>query len=349
MGIFDNILKDNETLFKNEFALDYDFVPKEIPHRENQQHYIADCISPLLNKRNGRNIFVCGSPGIGKTLAIKHIFKELEEKTNDVIPIYINGWKKDTSYKILIDICEQIGYKWTHNKRTDELIKIISDALNKKSTVICIDEIDRVKEVDIIYSLCEDLFKKSIIIIANDKNWISKLDQRIKSRLMPEYLEFKEYTFEETKDIILQRINLCFYDNIWEANAINLVVSKTSEMKDIRSGLFLLKESGIFAENKGSRNILKNHTQEAISKLEGFKIKDSKEFNKDEQLVLELIKKNTGKTIKELFDLFDTEMSYRTFHRKIEELNKNNMIEFGKKKGKSIMINYSKKITEFNK
>ena len=120
-------------------------------------------------------------------------------------------------------------------------------------------------------------------------------------------------------------------------------------MKDIRSGLFLLKESGIFAENKGSRNILKNHTQEAISKLEGFKIKDSKEFNKDEQLVLELIKKNTGKTIKELFDLFDTEMSYRTFHRKIEELNKNNMIEFGKKKGKSIMINYSKKITEFNK
>ena len=42
-------------------------------------------------------------------------------------------------------------------------------------------------------------------------------------------------------------------------------------------------------------------------------------------------------------------MSYRTFHRRIEELNKNNMIEFGEKKGKSIIVNYSKKLTEFKK
>ena len=349
MGIFDEILKEGETLFKNEFALDYDFIPKEIPHRENQQHYIAECIAPLLNKRNGRNIFVCGAPGIGKTVAVKHIFKELEEKTNDVLPIYINGWKKDTSYKILVDICEQIGYKWTHNKRTDELMKIISDALNKKSAAICIDEIDRVKEIDIIYSLCEDLFKKSIIVIANNKDWISKLDQRIKSRLMPEYLEFKEYSPQETKDIIVQRINLCFYDNIWGNDAMNLVINKTAELKDIRSGLFLLKESGVAAENKASKIINKKHAETAITKLEGFKIKQAEDFSDDEQQVLGLIEKNSGKTIKELFDLFDGEMSYRTFHRKIEDLNKNNMIDFGDKKGKSIIVNYSKKLTEFDK
>ncbi len=349
MGIFDEILKEGETLFKNEFALDYDFIPKEIPHRENQQHYIAECIAPLINKRNGRNIFVCGAPGIGKTLAIKHIFKELEEKTNEVIPIYVNGWKKDTSYKILIDICEQIGYKWTHNKRTDELMKVVSEVLNKKSAVICIDEIDRVKEVDIIYSLCEDLFKKAIITIANDKDWISRLDQRIKSRLMPEYLEFKEYNYEETRDIIIQRINLCFQDNVWEKEAINLVIDKTSDIKDIRSGLFLLKESGNAAESKASRTISSENAKTAISKLEGFKIKQAQDFTKTEQDVLLLIKNNSGKTIKELFDIFEGDISYRTFHRKIEDLNKNNMIEFGEKKGKSIIVNYSKKIMEFNK
>jgi cell division control protein 6 len=349
MGIFDEILKEEETLFKNEFALDYDFVPKEIPHRENQQHYIAECIAPLLKNRNGRNIFVCGSPGIGKTLAIKHIFKELEEKTSEIFSIYINGWKKDTSYKILVDICEQIGYKWTHNKRTDELMKIISEILNKKSAVICIDEVDRVKEVDIIYSLCEDLFKKSIIVIANDKNWISKLDQRIKSRLMPEYLEFKEYTLEETKDIMIQRINLCFHNNIWDPLATNLVIAKTSEIRDIRSGLFLLKESGVAAENRASKTINLEHAEIAVSKLEGFKIKKAEDFNEDELIILKLIEENSGKTIKELFDVFEGNISYRTFHRKIEDLNKNNMIEFGDKKGKSIIVNYSKKLTEFNK
>ena len=45
-------------------------------------------------------------------------------------------------------------------------------------------------------------------------------------------------------------------------------------------------------------------------------IKQIEEFSDDKQKVLELIKKNSGKTIKELFDLFDEEISYRTFHRK---------------------------------
>src|SRR3989344_3861017 len=123
MGLFDNILHDNESLFVNEIALDYDYVPKEIPHRGEQQHYIADCLKPLFQRKSGRNLFVFGSPGIGKTVAIKHVLRELKDKTDDIFTVYVNCWKKDTSYKILLDICEQLNYKWFHNKRTDELLK----------------------------------------------------------------------------------------------------------------------------------------------------------------------------------------------------------------------------------
>jgi len=31
MGLFDEVLKGDETLFKNEIALDYDFLPKILP------------------------------------------------------------------------------------------------------------------------------------------------------------------------------------------------------------------------------------------------------------------------------------------------------------------------------
>jgi len=347
MGIFDNILKGDESIFKNEFALTYDFIPKEIPHREDQQHYIAECIAPLLKNRNGKNLFVFGAPGIGKTVAVKHIFRELEEKTNDVIPIYVNCWKKDTSYKILIDICTQLGYKWTHNKRTDELMKVVSEIINKKNAVICLDEIDRVKEVDILYSLSEDLLKKTLIIIANDKDWIVDLDQRIKSRLMPEYLEFNEYSSAEIRDIVNQRVGLAFFDDVWSKDAIEGVIEHTIELNDIRASLFLLKESGNIAEGKASRKVSSEFVKSAVSKLIDFKIKDSKDFNEEEREILGFIKENSGKTIKELFDLFEKDMSYRTFHRKIEDLKKNNMISFGEKKGKSLIVNYSKKLTEF--
>jgi len=347
MGLFDNILHDNESLFLDEIALDYDYVPKEIPYRENQQHFIAECIAPLLKGKTGRNLFIHGVPGIGKTLAALYVKRELEEKSNEVQTIYVNCWKKDTSYKILIDICEQVGYKWTHNKRTDELMEVLSKILNKKSCVIFLDEVDRVKEADIIYSFCEDLFKKSLILIANNPEWFDQLDNRVKSRLSAEKLEFTPYNARETEGILRMRAKYAFVPDVWDEEALQSIIDRTIEMKDIRSGLYLLRESGNFAEMKASRKIKIEHADKALSKFDDFKIKKSSEFGVSEQKILDLIKTNSGKTVKELHTLIGEEFSYRTFHRKIDELKKNNMIEVVEVPGKSSIINYSKKLTDF--
>ncbi|MBS3172477.1 AAA family ATPase [Candidatus Woesearchaeota archaeon] len=347
MGLFDEILHDNESLFSDEIALDYDYIPKEIPFREQQQHFIASCITPLINNKTGRNLFIHGAPGIGKTLAALYVKRELEEKYDNIYSIYVNCWKKDTSYKILIDICEQIGYKWTHNKRTDELMKIITNILNKKSCVIFLDEADRVKELDILYSFCEDLIKKSIILIANDKNWFLNLDNRVKSRLVPELLEFQPYNSVETASIMRKRASYAFSPSVWEEEAIQSIINKTIEMQDIRSGLFLLREAGNIAESKASRKIKKEHAEKALSKLTNFKIKNSKDFSNEEQRILELVKNNSGKTIKEIHDSCKNEFAYRTFFRKLEELEKANMIEIVEVPGKSSIVNYAKKLTDF--
>ena len=347
MGLFDDILHDNESLFLDEIALDYDYVPKEIKYRENQQHFIAECMAPLLKNKTGRNLFICGAPGIGKTLATKHVKRELEEKSNDVQAIYVNCWKKDTSYKVAINICEQIGYKWTHNKRTDELIEIIAKILNKKSCVNFLDEVDRVREIDIIYSFCEDLLRKSIILIANNENWFTQLDDRVKSRLIAEKLEFEPYTARETEGILRERVKYAFVPGVWDEEALQSVIDRTIEMKDIRSGLYLLKEAGNVAETKASRKIKPEHAEKALSKFESFKIKKTEDFGEAEQKILELIKDNSGKTVKELHSLIEKDFSYRTFHRKIGELKKNNMIDVVEVPGKSSIVNYSKKLTEF--
>ena len=99
MSLFKDILQSNETLFQNETALDYDYLPKEIKYRETQQHYIAECIKPLLQKRNGRNIIITGQPGIGKTAAIRSVLRDLANETDNIYQIYINCWKKDSFFK----------------------------------------------------------------------------------------------------------------------------------------------------------------------------------------------------------------------------------------------------------
>ena len=167
----------------NDVALSYDFIPKEVEHRENENHYIAECIKPLFNNRNGKNVFIYGSPGIGKTLAVKSVFLELEENTDEISSFYINCWKNNTTHKVIIEICNLINYKFTADKSTNELINDLKKILNKKPIIICLDEADKLENNDILYFILEDLYKKTLILITNERSWLDELDKRVRSRL----------------------------------------------------------------------------------------------------------------------------------------------------------------------
>jgi DNA polymerase III delta prime subunit len=122
MALFKDILRADETLFKNEYALDYEFIPKLLPYREEQQKYIAKVIAPLLQKRDGRNLFIYGSPGIGKTAAIKWVLRDLEEETTEVHQIYINCWQKILLIKLfLISVSRLVISLLTIKKLTSSL------------------------------------------------------------------------------------------------------------------------------------------------------------------------------------------------------------------------------------
>ncbi|MBN2421588.1 AAA family ATPase [Candidatus Woesearchaeota archaeon] len=355
MSVFDDMLKSDESLFLDEVALDYSFIPKLIPYREKEQKHIAFCIKPLFAGRNGKNIFVHGYPGIGKTVAVKHIFRELEEKTDDVIPIYINCWQKNTSFKIALDLCEKLGYKFTFNKKTDDLLDIVINIANKKSAVFCFDEIDKAEELDFLYTLLERIYRKTIILITNYKSWILELDERIKSRLTLEFLEFNKYNEPESKGILKNRLRYAFVQGVWEDDAFDLVAKKTYELGDMRSGLYILREAGNAAENKASRKINKEHVETAINKLNEFNIKKSTDLKEDERFILKIVKENSGKKIGELFEVYKQhggEFTYKTFQRKIEHLGRNKFIsldkKLGGKEGSTTIIKYAqKKLDEY--
>ncbi|MDP4012529.1 MAG: AAA family ATPase [Candidatus Nanoarchaeia archaeon] len=352
MGIFKDILSNSESLFLNEDALDSDYTPPIIKYRENQQAYVANCIKPLLMGRSGKNLFISGSPGIGKTVAVTHILNELKNETEEIETIYINCWKKDTAYKVMLEICNQINYRFTQNRSTDELLQSITKILNKSGVVIVLDEADKLTENSVIYSLLEDLYKKTIILIANDKTWLSDLDERIRSRLMPEILEFNAYNAEETSGILKQRIEFALVPNILENEAFELISKKTYEARDIRSGLFLLKEAANSAESESSKRIRIAHANKAVEKLNEFHIKKSEEFTEEELKILDFIKVNSGKAMGDIHKEYEKQssMPYRTFFRKIKLLEKARRISLhneGIGKVTKVIYGSEKKISDF--
>jgi cell division control protein 6 len=351
MSLFKNMLADNESLFVNETALDYDFLPKKLPYRESQQEYMAACIQPLLSKRNGKNLVIFGSPGIGKTAACRKVLEELEEQTDEIVPIYVNCWSHNTNYKVVIEICNQIGYRMTMNKKTNELLDIIVEKLNKNTgAVLVFDEIDKAEELDFLYTLLEKLYRKSIFLITNYKESVLAIDERIKSRLTPDTLEFHPYTAAETEGILRQRRDIAFVRGIWDEDAFDLIVKKTAELKDIRKGLYLLKETGDAAERESKRRIDLSHAKKSIAKIDAFFSKDEDELKGDEHIILDLVKNNPNSTTGDLFKQYQKsggKGSYKSFQRRIDKLEKGKFISTektgGGKEGNTTIVNVGNK------
>ncbi|MEK6974295.1 MAG: AAA family ATPase [Nanoarchaeota archaeon] len=354
MAAFKDFLRDSESLFLNPMALDFDYQPKLVLYRENFQNYVASCIKPLFNNRNGKNLFIFGPPGVGKTVSSRNVLKELEEYDDVVYLIYINCWKFDTSFKIVNETCNQIGYKFTHNKRTDELISVISSNVNKKSAVIVFDEVDKLKDFDALYSLLEEIYRKTILLITNNKDFVINLDKRLRSRLNIEEIEFKLYNKEETGGILKSRQEIAFVPGSLDNDAFEFIVDKCYEVRDIRAGLYLMKESGEIAENESSKKINSGHVMKAIEKFQKSRVADNFSLELDEKRILDIIKANSGKKIKEIYEIYKKgggEKAYTTFHRRINELKKNKLIETEElnigTSGKSYIVKYIRRLDEF--
>ncbi len=356
MSLFKNMLGSEESLFMNAIALDYDFMPKLIPYRETEQKHIATCVRPLFQQRNGRNLIITGTPGVGKTVATRNVLQELEEETDEVTPIYINCWQKNTSYKIVLHLCEELGYKFTQNKKTTELFDEIKRMLNKTSAVIVFDEIDKAEEYDFLYMLLEEIYRKTIVLITNYKDWINGLDERIKSRLMAEMMEFRSYNKQETEGILRERMEYAFVKGVMKDDAFNQIVDKTYELKDIRTGLYLMRESGNSAEDRSSKEITLEDAQTALEKLKEFSEKDKSTLEEDEKLILDIIKETPGIKIGDLYKKYESlggKGVYKTLQRRIAKLDKDRFIktkQVQSKDGNTTLISMNeveKKLDEF--
>lgn len=361
MGLFNDILKEGETLFKNPIALDFDYSPKKFMYREKEQELMASCIKPLLAKMNGRNLIITGKPGIGKTLACKKVLEALENEelpsdAEEVKTFYINCWKRDTSYKVMLELCEKSDYRFTQNKNTEDLFNILKEILNKKGVVFVFDEIDKVKDFDFLYMILEEIYRKSIFLITNNREWFLGLDKRIKSRLLPEVENFKPYTLNEVEGILRHRREYAFLDNVWQEDSFEKIVKKTCELEDIRSGLFLMKQAGEIAESNSNKKITNEDVDKSIEKLDTFFIKSSDNLNDDDRIIFSLVKREGEIKIGDLHKIYSSEggkLAYRTFQRKVKELEQNKFICIKRINGgiegttSIISCNTTKKITDF--
>jgi archaeal cell division control protein 6 len=294
MSLFDNMLSENESLFTDEYTLDFSYIPELLPYRENQQKYIAECIKPLAKERAGTNLLISGAPGIGKTSCVKFVFSELVDKTDEIKPVFINCWKNQTTNSVLTEIASQLGVIGSQFKNNDDLWEQIFRVLARfKGIVMALDEVDKAKDYDFLYQIAENLKRYCLVMITNEKDFLANMDLRIRSRLVVEELKFPAYKTHEIGGILKERRNAAFVEGVWSPEAFDLVVEKCSARGDIRIGLVLMREAGRAAEKSASRKITVEHVMGCKASMVDSAL-ESGDLEERERILLRIIRENKG-------------------------------------------------------
>ena len=311
-------------LFRQREVLLPDYVPLELPHRDAEIRRLAEIVAPALRGERPSNAFIYGLTGTGKTAVTKYVLRRLQElaaqKGARVQSIYVNARQRETPYKVLADVAEQLGLRVPFTGLSiGELFSRIVKRLSRSEGVfiVVLDEIDFLvrKGDDVLYDLTRvnehlERAKVSLIGITNSARVADMLDPRVKSSLGEQTLVFSPYNADQLRDILSQRASLAFREGALEEGVIPLCAALAArDHGDARRALDLLRVAGEIAEREGSEKVREEHVMRARQEIERDKVTDIvRTLPLHGKLVLASVLKSTmwGRTYATTGDVYDT-------------------------------------------
>lgn len=293
-GLFDKYL-NNKGVFKNREVLRHSHRPHTLPHRKEQIDSIASILAPAIRNETPSNILIYGKTGTGKTASVKYVGSELENACREMGKacnvIHLNCELIDTQYRVLAQIAnelENIDNKPSDKPRTnipmtgwptDQVYAELRNLVEAMGgvNVIVLDEIDKLVKKsgdETLYNLTRfnselKNAKISMIGISNDLRFTNFLDPRVLSSLSEEEIVFPPYNAPQLCDILQQRADVAFMENILEDGVIPLCAALAAqEHGDARRALDLLRISGELAERENSQKVAETHVKMAQQKIE---------------------------------------------------------------------------------
>jgi cell division control protein 6 len=276
-------LKDivtNESVFlKNRNVLSPHYLPNTLLYRDEEMNKIRYAIAPTLKGERGKNLFIYGKTGTGKTCCTKKVIEEIKTITDIKTKVsYVNCRIYNSRYRVFTKIISDhlstyaksgYGLPFLYERFIDWIEE------DGKTFLVVLDEVDMVKDLDeLVYTLsrANDDVKSggvSIIGISNKLSFKERLDPRTRSTLYEDELVFTPYTSSQLFGILKQRVEEGFKENSVEEEALAYASAiAAKESGDARYALKLLAKATELAEQKKLSKITKKEVDEARKNVE---------------------------------------------------------------------------------
>jgi len=280
------------SVFIHEERLLLDYIPSQLPHREEQLKLLASMFKPLIRSPGSvsQKVILTGPIGTGKTVVAKYfglmVEKEGEAAGVRIRYVHVNCHKDRTLFLVMRKTARELKLPVPpRGFSSQELIGITWNMLEDRDEylLLTLDEADYLLKTngsDALYILSrisdEYVSSKqriSLILIMRDLTALYLMDRSAKSSLLHNVIKFEPYTSVQIKDILSERV---FEEKAMRPEAVDegildyigeLVGVDKQGPGDARMALEILWRAGKYAEGEGRGRVVINDVRRAFNDI----------------------------------------------------------------------------------
>jgi Cdc6-like AAA superfamily ATPase len=299
----------------NTEVLSSSYLPDRLLHRDKERTELAN------NLKNFINTFVHGPCGSGKTILVKHVIRDLNDK---IITKHIDCSVYQTTYSALKEIIpkSELIFSRSNYELTKELIRYAK----AKRFIVCFDNFEKLKEKDLIAKLMS--LNLCVVLISGSKENFSLLSENLRTNI-PSTISLPTYTAEQSFDILKDRAEKALAK--WTYT--DAIIKKISENinGNLALGINTLKLAALKAESENKKVL-----EEADIQI---KEDCAPALSHDEKVILDVLKEWKSLPASRLYDFYIQQSKHpkgeRSFRNYMESLCSKNLVKaVGEKRGR---------------
>ena len=256
----------SSSVIKNLNTLDFDYVPEELPHRNEQLRFLSQMFKPLLSHVS-QNVVIRGPVGTGKTVIAKKLCTSLvniARRHGKIIEyVHINCRKRSTDSMVLLGVLNHFDHRFPDRGfSVQEMLEVLRKHLQRRDAqlLLVLDEADALLKKsgsNLVYNFTRFSDESSVernpisLLLVSQKDVLGMLDSSALSTFKRgNVLSLNKYSRDELFDIVSQRVDLAFHNNTVNEDCADLIADIASEWGDARFAIELLWKAGVASDHQ---------------------------------------------------------------------------------------------------